>query len=88
MEKPRNAWWEFVQQNRSVVKNITSRKEQFMVLSNMWQESKAKIITLHVDDLLELQQKLAYYKTEHQKALNVIKNQEEIICFLEDQIKH
>jgi|UniRef100_A0A6C0BFE6 hypothetical protein len=88
MEKPRNAWWEFVQQNMCIVKDIASRKERFMVLSNMWKERKSKIITLHADDLIELQQKLAYYKAEHQKMLCIIKNQEEIIYFLEGQIKY
>lgn len=49
-----NAWWGFVQANKHKVQHIKDRKERFKVLSEMWQDQKATIVTVHSHYLLDL----------------------------------
>lgn len=79
-----NAWWEFVKQNKHLTKDFKTKKEKFTYLSELWQNKKASIITMHAEDLMDMHQNITELKKTIQEL--VIENNmlKERLAFFED----
>lgn len=79
-----NPWWAFVKQNKQSVAHLPSRKQQFEVLSEMWQSKKDSIVSVPLDYLMELRSQNANLKQDNQHLRTENDRLNERLMFLEE----
>lgn len=80
------SWWDFVKSHYNEVQHIKGRKERFQMLSEMWKNEKAKMITVHSTYLLELHDKNASLRSQVETLLHENERLQEIIEYLKEHM--
>lgn len=79
-----NPWWEFVKTNMKDLKHIETRKDKFQLLSEMWENEKAKIVTVNVEYLLQLNNTIVDLKSQVYKLKEENDHMKKIMLLIED----
>lgn len=88
MERRNNPWWDFVKENRNKVKHLTTRKEQFELLSELWKNKKSHVITIQSEYLEELHNNNHSLKIEVNKLQDENKKLKNLLEILQMQLEN
>lgn len=88
-ERRANPWCKFVKENsKNICIDNVKPKERFAILSEMWKNRKASMITISSDYLTEITYNCQTLKLKLQEAERTIKQLEERIEYLESNYEH